>query len=137
KMRAASKLKGVSRLKDASPRPCPVRVGRYELGDAVGTGGMGVVFRAHDPDLDRALAIKVVLAGDASSGARLLREAKAMAQLRHPNVVPIFDVGPAEGAVFVAMPLLEGGTLRDWLHSGARTFGEILDRFVAAGRGLA
>jgi len=137
KMKGASRTKDASRTQDASTRPRRVCVGRYELGDAVGTGGMGVVYRAHDPDLDRALAIKVVHAGDASSGARLLREARAMAQLRHPNVVPIFDVGPAQGAVFVAMPLLEGGTLRDWLHSGARTFGEILDRFVAAGRGLA
>jgi len=98
---------------------------------------MGVVYRAHDPDLDRAVAIKVVHTGDASSGARLLREAQAMARLRHPNVVPIFDVGPAEGAVFVAMPLLEGGTLKDWLRGGAPAFAEILDRFVAAGRGLA
>jgi dipeptidyl aminopeptidase/acylaminoacyl peptidase len=98
---------------------------------------MGVVYRAHDPDLDRAVAIKVVHTGDASSGARLLREAQAMARLHHANVVPIFDVGLAEAAVFVAMPLLEGGTLKDWLHGGAKRFGEILDRFVAAGRGLA
>src|SRR5512140_3521159 len=80
KVKGASRMKDASTMKDASPRPRPVCVGRYELRDAVGTGGMGVVYRAHDPDLDRALAIKVVHAGDASSGARLLREAKAMAQ---------------------------------------------------------
>jgi len=124
-------------MKGAAQRPRPTCVGRYQLGEALGTGGMGVVYRAHDPDLDRAIAIKVVRAGGEASETRLLREAQAMARLRHPNVVPIFDVGPAEGAVFVAMPLLEGGTLRHWLHSGAPTFGEILDRFVAAGRGLA
>src|SRR3954466_1213079 len=124
-------------MKGASPRPQPTHVGRYQLGEALGAGGMGVVYRAHDPDLDRAVAIKVVRAGDASSGTRLLREAQAMARLRHPNVLPICDVGPAEDAVFVAMPLLEGGTLRHWLHSGTPTCGEILDRFVAAGRGLA
>ena len=124
-------------MKRAAQRPRPARVGRYHLGDEIGAGGMGVVYRAHDPDLDRAVAIKVVHTGDASSGARLLREAQAMARLRHPNVVPIFDVGPAEDAVFVTMPLLEGGTLREWLHGGPRPFGEILDRFVAAGRGLA
>jgi serine/threonine protein kinase len=60
-----------------------------------------------------------------------------MARLRHPNVVPIFDVGPAGGAVFLAMPLLEGGTLRSWLSDRPRSVDAILDRFVAAGRGLA
>ncbi len=124
-------------MKGAAQRPRPTRVGRYQLGEPLGTGGMGVVYRAHDPDLDRAVAIKVVRAGGDASESRLLREAQAMARLRHPNVVPIFDVGPAEGAVFVAMPLLEGGTLRHWLQRDAPSFGEVLDRFVAAGHGLA
>jgi len=100
---------------------------------------MGVVYRAYDPELERAVAIKVVRTGDddPSSEMRLLREAQAMARLRHPNVVPIFDVGPADGAVFVAMPLMAGGTLRGWLRAGPHPFAAILDRFVAAGRGLA
>jgi len=117
----------------------PARVGRYEVGEALGSGAMGVVYRARDPELDRAVAIKLVRtdATSSSSGIRLLREAQAMARLRHPNVVPIFDVGPADGAVFVAMPLIEGGTLRTWLRDGARALDAVLDRFVAAGRGLA
>jgi Protein kinase domain len=117
----------------------PARVGRYEVGEALGSGAMGVVYRARDPELDRAVAIKLVRtdANSSSSGIRLLREAQAMAKLRHPNVVPIFDVGPADNAVFVAMPLLEGGTLRSWLRDGPRPLHEVLDRFVAAGRGLA
>src|SRR5262249_39446377 len=117
----------------------PARVGRYEVGEALGSGAMGVVYRARDPELDRAVAIKLVRtdASSASSGVRLLREAQAMAKLRHPNVVPIFDVGPADDAVFVAMPLLEGGTLRTWLRDGDRALDAILDRFAAAGRGLA
>jgi len=117
----------------------PARVGRYEVGEALGSGAMGVVYRARDPELDRAVAIKLVRSGSgcSSSGVRLLREAQAMARLRHPNVVPIFDVGPADDAVFVAMPLLEGGTLRSWLRGGPHPLDEILDRFVAAGRGLA
>lgn len=60
-----------------------------------------------------------------------------MARLRHPNVVPIFDVGQVDGAVFVAMPLLEGGTLKSWLCDGSPSLDAILDRFIAAGRGLA
>ncbi|HEX3473726.1 MAG TPA: protein kinase [Kofleriaceae bacterium] len=124
------------------PRPMgamPARVGRYELCEELGAGAMGVVYRARDPRLDRAIAIKLVRHGGATSAGsvRLLREAQAMARLRHPNVVPIFDVGPAGGAVFLAMPLLEGGTLRSWLSDGPRSVDAILDRFVAAGRGLA
>jgi serine/threonine protein kinase len=124
-------------MRGASQHPRPARVGRYQLGDVLGAGAMGVVYRAHDPDLNRAVAIKVVRTGHESSGTRLLREAQAMARLRHPNIVPIFDVGPAEDAVFVVMPLLEGSTLRHWLSNGAHTFHVILDRFLAAGRGLA
>jgi hypothetical protein len=119
--------------------PMPARVGRYQLCEELGAGAMGVVYRARDPRLDRAIAIKLVRhGGETSAGSvRLLREAQAMARLRHPNVVPIFDVGPAGGAVFLAMPLLEGGTLRSWLSDRPRSVDAILDRFVAAGRGLA
>jgi tRNA A-37 threonylcarbamoyl transferase component Bud32 len=118
--------------------PAPVRAGRYELGEALGAGAMGVVYRARDPELHRVVAIKLVRTGGTprTSEAGLLREAQAMARLRHPNVVPIFDVGLADGAVFVAMPLLEGGTLRQWLRDGPRSLAAILDRFVAAGNGL-
>ncbi|HEX3765939.1 MAG TPA: protein kinase [Kofleriaceae bacterium] len=117
----------------------PSHVGRYEIRGVLGTGAMGVVYHARDPQLDRALAIKLVRTDGASRsrGARLLREAQAMARLRHPNVVPIFDVGLADDAVFVAMPLLEGGTLHGWLRAAPRSLDQILDRFVAAGRGLA
>jgi hypothetical protein len=124
---------------EPQPQCVPSRVGRYEICGVLGTGAMGVVYRARDPQLDRALAIKLVRTDGASRsrGARLLREAKAMARLRHPNVVPIFDVGLADDAVFVAMPLLEGGTLHGWLRAAPRSLDAILDRFVAAGNGLA
>jgi serine/threonine protein kinase len=125
---------------EGEPREAiPARVGRYEICSVLGTGAMGVVYRGRDPQLDRALAIKLVRADGAgrSRGTRLMREAQAMARLRHPNVVPIFDVGLADDAVFVAMPLLEGGTLKSWLHASPHTLDEILDRFVAAGQGLA
>jgi hypothetical protein len=126
-------------LDHGPPSGGPSRVGRYEIREVLGAGAMGVVYRAHDPELGRDVAIKLVRDSGASpsSGLRLLREAQAMARLHHPNVLPIFDVGPTDSAVFVAMPLLEGGTLRSWMDDRSRSFDAILDRFVAAGRGLA
>jgi hypothetical protein len=117
------------------PSSRPSHVGRYEIRELLGAGAMGVVYRAHDPDLRRAVAIKLVRGNSASSRVRLVREAQAMARVCHPNVVPIFDVGPIGDDVFVAMPLLEGGTLRSWLGRD-RSFDDVVDRFVAAGRGL-
>jgi len=121
------------------PQDHPARVGRYQIRDTLGAGAMGVVYRARDPDLGRDVAIKLVRGnpGHPSNHARLLREAQAMAQLHHPNVVPIFDVGQAGDAVFVAMPLVEGGTLKRWLRGNARSFDQVVDHFLAAGRGLA
>jgi len=117
----------------------PTSVGRYQIGGLLGAGAMGVVYHGYDPHLGRPVAIKLVRDSHASatSHSRLLREAQAMARLRHRNVLSIFDVGQADGGVFVAMPLLEGGTLKRWLRDAPRSFGAILDRFVAAGRGLA
>ncbi|HUQ01643.1 MAG TPA: protein kinase [Kofleriaceae bacterium] len=114
------------------------RIGRYEIGAQVGAGGMGVVYRASDPDLKRPLAIKLVRhAGGSVGQARVLREAQAMARLRHPNVVPVFDVGTYDGRVYLVMPLLEGGTLGAWMRSGARPWREVIARFGSAARGLA
>jgi serine/threonine protein kinase len=116
----------------------PVTLGHFRLGEHLGSGGMGSVFEAHDTALDRTVAIKLLRAG--SSGekgrARLLREAQALARLKHPNVVTVFEVGVAGDEVFVAMELVEGGTLREWM---VRTHGwrEVTDLFLALGRGLA
>jgi hypothetical protein len=135
---SASTLTAVYDMGQGPPPAGPARVGRYQIGEPLGAGAMGVVYRAHDPDLGRDVAIKLVRGNAASpSNVRLLREAQAMARLHHPNVVPIFDVGQAGDAVFVTMPLIEGGTLKRWLRGGRRSSGDILDRFVAAGRGLA
>ncbi|MBP8807740.1 MAG: protein kinase [Kofleriaceae bacterium] len=114
------------------------QLGRYVIERVLGAGGMGLVYAAHDPDLDRRVAIKV-LRGDASdeSRVRLLREARAMAKVSHPNVITVYEVGTDGGVDFVAMELLEGGTLAEWLRAERRPAVEVLRRLRAAGAGLA
>lgn len=99
----------------------PVRIGRYVVLRSLGQGGMGTVYSAYDPDLDRKLAVKVVRE-DAHRGelarARLLKEAKAMARISHPNVVHVYEVGEdresAQGQIFIAMEFVAGMDLVDW-----------------------
>ncbi len=116
------------------------RVGRYEIVSLVGAGAMGAIYSAIDPDLHRTVALKLVrtrAGSDASERReRLLREARTMAKLAHPNVVAVHDVGTLGDRVFVAMDLVEGQTLRDWLAE-PRPTKDILATFLAAGRGLA
>ena len=118
------------------------QVGRYHVLERIGAGGMGVVYAAFDPDLDRKIALKVLLPdrldGDAGSRgqARLIREAKAMAKLAHPNVVTVHDVGLFEERVFIAMEFVAGRTLTTWLKERP-SCDEVLRCFIAAGKGLA
>src|SRR5260221_4767091 len=91
-------------------------LGRYRLERELGAGGMGVVHAAFDPDLERRVAIKILRAGNPPAAEqRLLREARAMARLTHPNVVTVYEVGTVGGRDFIAMELVEGGPLVDWL----------------------
>jgi tetratricopeptide (TPR) repeat protein/predicted Ser/Thr protein kinase len=122
-------------------RTLGARVGRFIPLKVLGQGGMGVVYAAYDPDLDRKVAVKLLrLAGTPAAleagRTRLLREAQAMARISHPNVIPVFEVGEWEEQVFVAMELVEGGTLRDWMHAKPRSWREVLVTYLAAGRGL-
>jgi eukaryotic-like serine/threonine-protein kinase len=118
-------------------------VGRYIVLGRIGAGAMGVVYAAYDPELDRKIALKVLhpeaaTSDQGSSGrARLLREAQAMARLTHPNVVTVHDVGSVGESVFVAMEFVDGGTLADWQTEGRRSWQEVIELYVAAGRGLA
>ena len=115
------------------------RIGRYVILRLLGEGGMGSVFAAYDGELDRKVAIKLLRA-DAASGpfdrTWLLGEAKAMARLSHPNVVQIYDVGEVDDHVFIAMEMVAGMTLRQWLKSKKRSWQEVARVFVEAGRGL-
>jgi len=118
-------------------------VGRYMILDAVGRGGMGEVYAAYDPQLDRKVALKLLheQAGRGPSAraarARLLREAKTIARLSHPNVVVVHDAGEIDGRVFIAMEFIDGQTLGAWLTAAPRGWREIRDVFLAAGEGLA
>lgn len=109
-------------------------LGRYVLLARLGAGGMGVVYAAYDPELDRRVAVKVLRR--ARAGAALRDEARAIARLAHPNVIAVHDVGEADGEVFVAMEHVDGVTVREWLRTPRRP-PEILDVFAQAGRGLA
>jgi serine/threonine protein kinase len=135
---------------DQAPEPRPeaptlepgATVGRYRIRSELGSGGMGVVYRAHDPHLERDVALKI-LRPDRHEGtdgslhtARMIREARALAQLSHPNVVSIFDVGVADGSVFIAMELVEGQTLRTWLQDGPQPIEEVREVFIQAAKGL-
>ncbi|MEM7159715.1 MAG: serine/threonine-protein kinase [Myxococcota bacterium] len=118
-------------------------VGRFRVLDRLGSGGMGVVFSAYDPELDRKVAIKL-LRPDVREGlaqrdahARLLREAQAMARLSDPNVIVVHEVGAVDDRVFVAMEFIDGMTLGEWLSADKRPWREVLDVFIKAGSGLA
>src|SRR5512146_1446349 len=113
-------------------------LGRYVVLQELGRGGMSVVYVAYDPELDRRIALKVVR-GDKLTEvhrARLHREAQALARLSHPNVVTVYDVGDLADDTFVAMELVDGMSLRDWLQT-PRTWRDVVRLLVAAGRGLA
>ena len=120
-------------------------LGRYVVLDRLGSGGMGVVFTAYDPELDRKVAVKVLQTSSVGSRAtagrvRLLREAQAMAKLAHPNVIAIYDVGTLDDDVFLAMEFIDGSTLRDFIakrrEAGTFDWRATLRLFVEAGRGL-
>ena len=100
---------------------------------------MGEVYAAYHPDLDRRIALKVVHDAGAAADrrARLLREARAIARLSHPNVIAVHDAGTVDDRVYIAMEFVEGETVNAWLRAQARSWREVVDVFIAAGRGLA
>lgn len=128
-----------------SPRANPVTFprgttfGRYLLLEKLGAGGMGEVYAAYDPQLNRKVALKLMRPGSGSTQdgrSRLLREAQSLARVAHPNVIAVHDVGEFGEHVFVAMELIEGVTLTDWLRE-LHPWPTVLEMFIAAGRGLA
>jgi tetratricopeptide (TPR) repeat protein len=114
--------------------PGTVVAEHFVIEEPLGTGGMGIVYRAHDQALDRKVALKLGTRELDLDRAR--REAQALARLAHPNVVTIHEVGTHDGHTFVAMELCAGGTARSWLRRAAPTWRDVLELYLAAGRGL-
>ncbi len=124
----------------ADPGKLPPRVGRYLVRGLVGTGGMSTVYSAFDPQLGRRVALKLLkpeVGKSAGSRARLVREAQAMARLQHANVVTVHDLGIVGDRLYIAMELVDGATLGQWLRAEPRDWRTITRTFIAAGRGLA
>ncbi len=118
-------------------------VGRFVILDGLGAGGFSVVYRAFDPRLERVVAIKLMrsdtggIAADESRRERLAREAQALAKVTHPNVVAVHDVGTHEDEVFIAMELVEGLTIKEWVAAARPSVREIVRVFADACSGLA
>ncbi|MEZ4362967.1 MAG: protein kinase [Kofleriaceae bacterium] len=117
----------------------PPRLGRYVLLGRLAAGGMGVVYGAYDPQLDRRVALKLVhseAVHEPGMQQRLIAEGRALARLDHPNVVPVHDVVVIDGHVVVVMMWVEGETLASWEQARARSWREVVAAYLAAGRGL-
>jgi len=115
-------------------------VGRFVTLGVIGCGGMGTVYTAYDPELDRSIALKLLHPKARTldrARARILAEAQAMARISHPGVVAIYEVGTSRDRVFAAMELVEGTTLRAWLTEQPRSWREVVAVFLLAGEGLA
>jgi tetratricopeptide (TPR) repeat protein/predicted Ser/Thr protein kinase len=129
-------------IADPLELPTGTVVGRYVILGLLGRGGMGVVYKAFDPELDRPIALKLVGLAGLGRGAdearqRLTREARTLARLSHANVVAVHDVGTFEGDVFLAMEFVPGRTLRAWLREREPGPREVLAVYREAGAGLA
>jgi eukaryotic-like serine/threonine-protein kinase len=122
----------------------PTQIGRYQILDVIGMGGMGIVCTAYDAKLDRKVAIKLLrdqsrqdLKRRSMGQARLVREAQALAKLAHPNVITVHDVDTWEDNLYMAMEYVKGRSLAEWMEEKPRSWREVVQHFLAAGRGLA
>ncbi|HWB79075.1 MAG TPA: protein kinase [Nannocystaceae bacterium] len=113
-------------------------IGHFVVQRLLGAGAMGVVVLAHDHELDRPVAIKLLRSDDRGvAQARLLREAQSVARVAHPNVVAVHQVGMFAEQVYLVMEFVDGGTLREWIAAAEREWSSVLEVYRQAGRGLA
>jgi hypothetical protein len=118
------------------------KIGRFVVSHEIGRGGMGVVFAARDPHLDRPAAIKLLhgAGGDepaARAQERLLAEARAMARLDHPNIIKVYEAGLFQQETYIAMEMVDGETLCHWARRWQRPWASVLAVFRQAGSALA
>ncbi|MGI9518700.1 MAG: serine/threonine-protein kinase PknK, partial [Pirellulaceae bacterium] len=113
-------------------------VGRYQIGRELGRGGMGVVYGAHDPLLNREVAVKLIAPSQLTdeSEQRFQTEAQIVAQMDHPSIVPIYDFGHHDGSLYFVMPVVKGTSLRQFIKDQSLTLGEIIDVGVAVANAL-
>ena len=125
--------------------PPELTLGRYRVIDILGSGGMGVVYRAYEPELDRVVALKIIrprMDADRSAKylARFVREGRMMAKLGHPNILTVYEAGTQDAVGYLAMEFVNGGTLGEWARAhppgGHARFDALLDFATAAGEGL-
>ncbi len=120
----------------------PTRIGRFTVLGTAGEGAMGRVYAAHDPELDRRVAIKLIRDFDPDPDlaerqrSRLVREARAMAKVQHPNVIAVHEVLSHDEDVFVVMEYVDGPSLRTFIGERERPWREVVRVFAGAGRGL-
>ncbi|MDQ3365254.1 MAG: serine/threonine protein kinase, partial [Myxococcota bacterium] len=117
--------------------PIGAQLDRFVILHELGEGAASVVYAAYDPELDRKVALKVLRSRGRTVDDKLLREGRALARLDHPNVVGVYEVGNADGQLYIALALVEGVTARQWVAIERRTWRAVRDVYVAAGRGLA
>jgi serine/threonine protein kinase/tetratricopeptide (TPR) repeat protein len=119
--------------------PAAAQLGRFRVLRELGRGGMGLTYLAYDEELDRKVAVKLVhpdVPSNAAGQARLKREAQALARLAHPNIVHVYEVGSQQGQLFIAMELIQGQTMAEWLEETPRSWREVVAMFRQAGEGL-
>lgn len=121
-----------------SSSAAPVCVDRFEIKEKLGAGAMGVVYSAFDPQLQRDVAIKILSSLPHTQGDHFFHEARALARLAHPNVLPVFEVGKYEGTPYLVSELVTGGTLRQWLSQAQKPdWRQILQMLLQCAKGIA